>query len=44
MTEPQIRYAKTSDGVSIAYYVIGQGPTLVYMPFMPFSHVELEWS
>ncbi len=24
--EPRIQYAKTSDGVSIAYYAIGQGP------------------
>jgi len=27
--EPRIQYAKTSDGVSIAYSVLGEGPTLV---------------
>ena len=43
MNEPQIRYAKTSDGVSIAYYAIGSGPPVVYMPPMPVTHVELEW-
>src|SRR6185295_18752887 len=43
MEQPQIRYAKTSDGVSIAYYAIGHGPSLVYMPPMPFTHLELEW-
>ena len=29
--EPRIQYAKTSDGVSIAFTVTGSGPTLVYM-------------
>ena len=43
MAEPQIRYTKTSDGVSIAYYAIGGGPALVYMPPLPITHVELEW-
>ncbi len=28
MTEPRIQYAKTSDGLSIAYCAIGQGPEL----------------
>ena len=41
--EPRIQYAKTSDGVSIAYYAIGQGPPLVWMPNMPGSHLQLEW-
>jgi len=27
--EPQIRYCTTSDGVSIAYYEMGEGPPLV---------------
>src|ERR1700675_5036691 len=30
--EPRIQYAKTSDGVSIAYSSFGAGPALVYMP------------
>jgi class 3 adenylate cyclase len=40
--EPQIQYAKTSDGVSIAYYTIGQGPAVLYL-IMPVSHLEAEW-
>src|SRR5690349_5027170 len=42
MEQPQIRYTKTSDGVSIAYYAMGRGLPLVYMPPMPFTHLELE--
>jgi class 3 adenylate cyclase len=33
----------TSDGVNIAYYAIGRGPALVYMPPLPVTHLELEW-
>jgi len=40
--EPQIQYAKTSDGVNIAYYAIGQGPALLAL-LMPNSHLEAEW-
>jgi len=29
--EPRIQYAKTSDGVNIAYAVAGEGPLLVYL-------------
>ena len=39
--EPPIQYARTSDGVNIAYYAIGQGPPLVYSN--PGSHLEFEW-
>jgi len=42
MTEPRIQYAKTSDGVSIAYWTLGEGMPLVYMP-APTSHIQLEW-
>ncbi len=28
--EPQIQYAKTSDGVNVAYAVFGEGPPIVY--------------
>ncbi len=41
--EPPIQYAKTKDGVSIAYYTLGEGMPLVVMPNVPFSHVQLEW-
>ena len=40
--EPQIQYAKTSDGVSIAYYAMGQGPAVLYL-ILPPSHLEAEW-
>jgi class 3 adenylate cyclase len=42
--EPRIQYAKTGDGVNIACFATGeQLPPLVYLPFTPFSHVQLEW-
>jgi class 3 adenylate cyclase len=41
--EPRIQYAQTSDGVSIAYWSIGSGPVLIWMPPFPFSHIGLEW-
>ena len=41
--EPQIRYAKASDGVNIAYYSLGEGFPFVYLPFTPHSHLQLEW-
>ena len=40
--EPHIQYAKTSDGVSIAYYAIGQGPAVLFLT-MPMSHLSAEW-
>jgi class 3 adenylate cyclase len=42
MEEPRIQYARTSDGVSIAYYSAGEGLPLVVMPSLPVSHVEQE--
>ncbi len=43
MDAPRIQYAKTEDGVSIAYWRIGAGTPLVYM-LPPFrSHVGVEW-
>jgi class 3 adenylate cyclase/pimeloyl-ACP methyl ester carboxylesterase len=44
MNEPRIQYARTSDGVNIAYYAIGDGQPLVQMPAPPWSHIQLEWS
>jgi class 3 adenylate cyclase/pimeloyl-ACP methyl ester carboxylesterase len=40
--EPRIQYAKTEDGVSIAYWTIGNGFPIVHMVSIPFSHVRLE--
>ncbi len=42
--EPKIRYAKSADDVSIAYWAIGEGRPLVYMPPMPWCHIEREWA
>jgi class 3 adenylate cyclase len=40
--EPRIQYAKTEDGVSIAFYVIGEGvPPLVMVA--PGIQAQLEW-
>jgi class 3 adenylate cyclase/pimeloyl-ACP methyl ester carboxylesterase len=45
MDNPQIQYAKTSDGVSIAYWTLGDGVgvPLVHLSFPGASHIELEW-
>jgi len=40
--EPQIQYVTTEDGVSIAYYAIGQGPPQLLFT-MAGSHLEAEW-
>ncbi|HEY5625315.1 MAG TPA: adenylate/guanylate cyclase domain-containing protein [Dehalococcoidia bacterium] len=39
--DPRIQYAQTADGVSIAFWTMGEGPPLVQMP-APISHVQLE--
>ena len=39
--EPRIRYATTADGVSIAFWTLGEGVPLVYMAGGPWGHVEL---
>jgi len=41
--EPHIQYAQTADGVSIAFWTLGDGAPLVCMPNVPWSHLELEW-
>lgn len=38
-----IQYAKTSDGVSIAYSVIGSGTPIVLVPQWPWSNIQAEW-
>jgi len=40
--EPRIQYAQTKDGVSIAFYTLGEGMPLVAMPNAPFSHIQLQ--
>ena len=41
--EPRIQYARTADGVSIAFWTLGEGPPGVQMPNLPWSHIQLEW-
>jgi len=41
--EPRIQYAKTGDGVSIAFMVAGEGVPLVH-PFFYLSHLQLNWT
>ena len=41
--EPDVRYATSADGASIAWTSIGSGPTLIHLPGVPFSNVEGEW-
>jgi len=42
--EPRIQYAKTSDGVSIAFWTMGEGLPLFHLPpMLPFSHIQREW-
>ena len=41
--EPRIQYAKTSDGVDIAFATAGDGPPLLVVPNGPFSHVQATW-
>ena len=39
MAEPRIRYAKSKDGVNIAFAVVGEGPTVVVLPSV-FSNIR----
>jgi class 3 adenylate cyclase len=41
--EPRIQYAKTTDGVSIAFWTMGEGTAYVEMPSLPWSHIQLGW-
>jgi class 3 adenylate cyclase len=41
--EPRIQYAKTSDGVNVAYAVAGEGKNVARVPPVPWSHVQREW-
>ena len=41
--EPRIQYAKTSDGVDIAFATAGEGQPLLVVPAVPMSHVQAVW-
>ena len=40
--EPRIQYAQTSDGVNIAYFSMGEGLPVVFVPPVPWSHLQME--
>jgi pimeloyl-ACP methyl ester carboxylesterase/DNA-binding CsgD family transcriptional regulator len=40
---PRVQFSHAADGVSIAYSTLGQGPPLVLMPALLFSHLEKMW-
>jgi DNA-binding CsgD family transcriptional regulator/pimeloyl-ACP methyl ester carboxylesterase len=40
---PRISYARSRDGASLAFAVSGQGPAVVFAPWVPFSNLSLEW-
>lgn len=40
---PDLKFARSADGVSIGWTNIGAGPSLVYLPGVPFSNLEAEW-
>jgi class 3 adenylate cyclase/pimeloyl-ACP methyl ester carboxylesterase len=42
--EPEIRYARTSDGLSIAYYAMGEGLTLIMLPPGLGTPINEEWN
>ncbi len=42
--EPQVQYAKTSDGVDIAFASMGEGSPLVRVPQYGMAHVQRGWA
>ena len=42
-TVPRISYARSADGVSVAFTVAGAGPGVVFVPWVPFSNLRMEW-
>ena len=40
---PRVRFARAADGANIAYSTLGDGPPLVLMPAILFSHLEKLW-
>ena len=38
---PEVRYARTGDGVTIAYQLFGQGPAMVWLPSL--SNIVAQW-
>ena len=40
---PEIRYARTADGVYIAYQEVGEGPPDVVYANSFLGHIEVSW-
>jgi class 3 adenylate cyclase len=43
MDAPSIQYARTDDGVNIAYWTLGEGEPVVHLHGHALSHLGLEW-
>jgi DNA-binding CsgD family transcriptional regulator len=43
LTEPRVQFARTRDGVNVAFWCLGRGFPLIILPVLPFSHIQLEW-
>jgi class 3 adenylate cyclase/pimeloyl-ACP methyl ester carboxylesterase len=43
VAEPRVRYATTGNGIKIAYWAVGEGPTLLMTPYHGYSHIGLDW-
>ena len=43
MDIPETRYAKTADGVHIAYQTVGDGPVDIAFVMAWTTHIELMW-
>lgn len=43
MPAPPIHYTRTNDGVDIAYWTLGEGPTLFILHPPVDSHIAVEW-
>lgn len=41
--QPRIQYARTKDGVNIAFFSLGEGLPVIFAPPIPWSHLQLEW-
>jgi class 3 adenylate cyclase len=41
--EPRIQYAQTKDGVSIAFWTMGEGMPFLVVPSFPYSHCQRAW-
>ena len=43
MDAPPIQYCRTDDGVSIAWWSVGAGPPLLYLPQFGLHHAARAW-